>query len=115
MVLVHAQAALVYKIGCAHENIVDKFVHIKDRSVIYAIPLSDFPAILIIGTLACDRVPVSLSIFCCSTGEATEIKPDRFSRARLNNRLPSGRLTLFFLEMLRQQGRLLRTCGHLGK
>jgi len=52
---VHAQAAIVHKLGGAHENILDNFVHIHGRPVIDAIPLRYSPAILVLGTIACRR------------------------------------------------------------
>ena len=39
MILVHAHAALVHKLGGAHENILNHFGYIHERSVIDAIPL----------------------------------------------------------------------------
>ncbi len=75
MVLIHAQAAIVHELGGARENIRYDFMHIEFRSVIDAIPLMDSPAILILGTIACDHEPVSPSNFCCATGEATATKP----------------------------------------
>ena len=62
VVFFHAQATFVHKVGGAHENIVDNFVHIKGRSVIDTIPLMDSAA-FILGTFACNRVPVSPSNF----------------------------------------------------
>jgi hypothetical protein len=50
IILVHARAALLHNLGCTHENILKIFMHIECRSVIDAIPLSDSPAILILGT-----------------------------------------------------------------
>ncbi len=75
MVLIHAQAAIVHKLGGAHKNIRNNFMHIKCFSVIDEIPLSDSPAILIFGTIACDNEPVSPSNIGGSTGEATATKP----------------------------------------
>ncbi len=60
------------------------------ESVIDAIPLMDSPAILILGTIACDHEPVSPSNSCCATGEATATKPACIRRVRLDNQLPSG-------------------------
>ena len=90
MVLIHVQAAIVHKLGGAHENILNNFMHFKCFSVIDAIPLMDSPAILILGTIACNHEPVSPSNFCGATGEATATKPPRFRRARLDNQSPSG-------------------------
>ena len=53
MIRVHAQAAMVHKLGGAHENILDNFVHIRGRPVIDAIPLRNSPTILVLGTIAC--------------------------------------------------------------
>ena len=53
MIRVHAQAALMHKLGGAHENILNNFVHIHGRSVIDAIPLRNSPTILVLGTIAC--------------------------------------------------------------
>ena len=53
MIGVHAQAAMVHKLGGAHENILDNFVHIHGRPVIDAIPLRNSPTILVLGTIAC--------------------------------------------------------------
>ena len=77
MVLIHAQAAIVHELGGARENILNNFMHIIFCSVIDAIPLMDSPAraILILETIACDHEPVSQSIFCGATGEATATKP----------------------------------------
>ena len=58
---VHAHAALVHKLGGAHENILDNFVQIHGRSVIDAIPLRYSPAILVLGTIACNRATNSPS------------------------------------------------------
>ena len=55
IICVHAHAALVHKLGGAHENILDNFVHIHGRSVIDAIPLRNSPTILVLGTIACKR------------------------------------------------------------
>ena len=55
MIRVHAQAAVMHKLGGAHENILDNFVQIHGRSVIDAIPLRNSPAILVLGTIACKR------------------------------------------------------------
>ena len=55
MIRVHAQAAMVHKLGGAHENILDNFVQIHGRSVIDAIPLRNSPTILVLGTIACKR------------------------------------------------------------
>ena len=52
MILVHANAAIVHKVDGAHENIINNFVHIQSHSVIYAIPLYNSPASLILGTIA---------------------------------------------------------------
>ena len=90
MIFVHAQLASVHKVGGAHENIINNFVHIHSRFVINAIPLNNSPAFLILETIACNRVPVSLSKFCSSTGEATALEPISFCQARLDNQLPSG-------------------------
>ena len=43
MIRVHAHAALMHKLGGAHENILDNFVHIHGRSVIDTIPLGPGP------------------------------------------------------------------------
>ncbi len=75
MVLIHAQAAIDHELGGARENILNDFLHIKCCSVIDAIPLMDSPAILILGTIACDHEPASPSNFCGTTGEATATKP----------------------------------------
>ena len=53
MIRVHAHAALVHKLGGAHENIIDNFGHVHGRSVIDAIPLRNSPTILVLGTIAC--------------------------------------------------------------
>ena len=58
MIRVHAQVALVHKLSGAHENILDNFVQIHGRSVIDAIPLRNSPALLILGTITCTRLPV---------------------------------------------------------
>ncbi len=63
MVLIHVQAAIVHGLGGARKNILNNFMHIKFCSVINAIPLMDSPAILILGTFACDHEPVSPSNF----------------------------------------------------
>ena len=55
MIRVHAQVALVHKLSGAHENIVNDFGHIHGRSVIDAIPIRNFPTILVLGTIACKR------------------------------------------------------------
>ena len=55
MIRVHAQAAVMHKLGGAHENILDNFVQIHGRPVIDAIPLRYSPAILVLGTIACMR------------------------------------------------------------
>ena len=55
MIRVHAQVALMHKLGGAHENILDNFVHIHGPSVIDAIPLRNSPTILVLGTIACKR------------------------------------------------------------
>ncbi len=80
MVLIYAQAAIVHKLGGAHENILNNFMQIKCCSAIDAIPLMYFPAILILGTITCDHEPVSgwtvsPSNFCGATGEAMATKP----------------------------------------
>jgi hypothetical protein len=75
MILVHAQAALVHKVGGAHENIVNNFMPIKGSFVKNAIPLFNSAAMLILGTLVCNSVPISQSSFCGSMGEVMEIKP----------------------------------------
>ena len=75
MVLIYVQAAIVHEHGGARQNILNNFMHIKSCSVIDAIPLVDSPAILILGTIACQHEPVSPSNFCCATGEATATKP----------------------------------------
>ena len=90
MIGVHAQAAMVHKLGGEHENILDNFVHIHGRPVIDAVPLRNSPALLILGTITCTRQPVSPSNICGRTGEATELKPASFCRARLDTQLPSG-------------------------
>ena len=64
MILVHANASIVHKVGGGHENIINHFVHIQSCSVIDALPLNDSPAFLFLGTIACNRVPVSWSNFC---------------------------------------------------
>ncbi len=69
MILIHAKAARVHKVGGAHENIFDNFMYIECCFVIGAIPPSDSLAILILGTLVCNRVPVSLSIFFAAKRE----------------------------------------------
>ncbi len=69
-------------------------MHIKGHSVINAIPLAESLAFLILRALACNRVPVSPSKFWYSTGEATAIKPDRFSQARLDKHRHQDRVTL---------------------
>ena len=61
MVRVHAQAAMVHKLGGAHKNILDNFVQIHGRPVIDAIPLRYSPAILVLGTIACNRATNSPS------------------------------------------------------
>jgi hypothetical protein len=78
MVLIHAQAAIVHKRDGAHENIINNFMRIKFCSVVDAIPLMDSPAILILGTIACNHEPVSPSNFCGATGEAMATKPPLF-------------------------------------
>jgi len=75
MVLIHAQAAIVHEHGGARQNILNNFMRIIFCSVIDAIPLMDSPAILILGTIACDHEPVSPSNFCGATGEATATEP----------------------------------------
>ena len=75
MVRVHAKAAIVHKLGGAHENIVNNFFHVIGRPVIDAVPLRNSPALLILGTITCTRQPVSPSNICGRTGEATELKP----------------------------------------
>ena len=55
MISVHVQVALVHKLSGAHENILNNFGHIHGRSVIDAIPLSNSPTILVLGTIACKR------------------------------------------------------------
>jgi hypothetical protein len=75
MVLIHVHAAIVHEHGGARQNILNNFMRIIFCSVIDAIPLMDSPAILILGTIACDHEPVSPSNFCCATGEATVTKP----------------------------------------
>jgi len=75
MVLIHAQAAIVHEHGGARQNILNNFMRIIFCSVIDAIPLMDSPAILILGTIACDHEPVSPSNFCGAMGEATATKP----------------------------------------
>ena len=52
------KAALVHKLGGAHENILNNFLHIHGRSVIDAVPLSNSPALLILGTITCTRQSV---------------------------------------------------------
>ena len=59
MVLIHAQPAIVHEHGGARQNILNNFMRIIFCSVIDAIPLMDSPAILILGTIACDHEPVS--------------------------------------------------------
>ena len=90
MIRVHAKAAIVHKLGGAHENIVNNFFHVIGRPVIDAVPLRNSPALLILGTITCTRQPVSPSNICGRTGEATELKPASFCRARLDTQLPSG-------------------------
>ncbi len=75
MVLIHVHAAIVHKLGSAHENTLNDFMHIKCCSVIDAIPLSDSPAFLTLGIIACNHEPISPSKFCGSTGEATATIP----------------------------------------
>jgi hypothetical protein len=58
MVRVHAKAAIVHKLGGAHENIVNNFFHVIGRSVIDAVPLRNSPALLILGTITCTRQSV---------------------------------------------------------
>jgi hypothetical protein len=65
----------VHELGGARENILNNFMHIVFCSVVDAITLMDSPAILILGTIACDHEPVSPSNFRCATGEATATKP----------------------------------------
>jgi hypothetical protein len=74
MVLIHAQAAIVHELGGARENILYDFMRIKFCSVIDAIPLIDSPAVIILGTIACDHEPVGPSNVCGATGEAKETK-----------------------------------------
>ena len=90
MIRVHAKTAIVHKLGGAHENIRNNFLHVIGRSVIDAVPLRNSPALLILGTITCTRQPVSPSNICGRTGEATELKPASFCRARLDTQLPSG-------------------------
>ena len=63
-ILVHANAAIVHKVGGALVEILNNVMHIHKRPVIRAIPLNGSPAFLILGTIACNRVPVSPSNFC---------------------------------------------------
>ena len=58
MVRIHAKAAIVHKLGGAHENIVNNFFHVIGRSVIDAVPLRNSPALLILGTITCTRQSV---------------------------------------------------------
>jgi hypothetical protein len=56
-------AAIVRKLGGAHENIINNFMYIECCSVIDEIPLNNSRAILILGTITCNRLPVSPSNF----------------------------------------------------
>jgi hypothetical protein len=75
LITLAASGVIVHELGGARQNILNHFMRIKFCSVIDAIPLMDSPAILILGTIACDHEPVSPSNFCGATGEATATKP----------------------------------------
>ena len=58
MIRVHAKAAMVHKLGGAHENILNNFFHVIGRSVIDAVPLHNSPALLIMASPELSPAPM---------------------------------------------------------
>ena len=78
MIRIHAKAAIVQKLGGAHENILNNFFHVIGRSVIDAVPLLNSPGPPHPRNYHLHpsaRLPVNPSNFCGRTGEDTELNP----------------------------------------